>query len=54
MFHEQGLSYSAISTALGCPVGTVKTWVHRARRELITQLKQRGAIEESPDAVRRV
>ena len=29
LFHEQELSYSEIAQALGCPVGTVKTWVHR-------------------------
>ncbi len=46
LFHEQELSYAEIGAALSCPLGTVKTWVHRARRELITLLRQRGAIEE--------
>ena len=37
LFHQQELSYAEISAALDCPLGTVKTWVHRARRELIAQ-----------------
>lgn len=47
LFHEQELSYAEIAAAMDVPLGTVKTWVHRARRELIEQLRQRGAI---PDA----
>jgi RNA polymerase sigma-70 factor, ECF subfamily len=47
LFHEQQLSYLEISAALGCPVGTVKTWVHRARRELAAQLARRGVLEDS-------
>jgi len=35
LFHEHELSYAEIGVILGCPLGTVKTWVHRARRELI-------------------
>lgn len=45
LFHEQELSYAEIGELLGCPLGTVKTWVHRARRELVTHLRARGAIE---------
>jgi RNA polymerase sigma-70 factor (ECF subfamily) len=46
LFHEQHLSYAEISVALDCPLGTVKTWVHRARRELGEVLRARGAVEE--------
>jgi len=46
LFHEQHLSYAEISAALDCPLGTVKTWVHRARRELGDVLRSRGAVEE--------
>ncbi len=42
LFHEQELSYIEIGAALDCPVGTVKTWVHRARRELIEHLRGAG------------
>ena len=44
LFHEQELSYAAIAEAMGCPVGTVKTWVHRARQELIEQLRARQVL----------
>jgi RNA polymerase sigma-70 factor (ECF subfamily) len=46
LFHEQELSYAEIAEAMQAPLGTIKTWVHRARRELIEKLKQRGAIED--------
>jgi len=42
LFHEQGLSYEEIAAALGRPVGTVKTWLHRARAELAAHLAGRG------------
>jgi RNA polymerase sigma-70 factor, ECF subfamily len=51
LFHEQHLSYEEIATALGCPVGTVKTWVHRARRDLAAALRQRGAVQEGRRAL---
>lgn len=54
LFHEHQLSYAEIAESLDCPVGTVKTWVRRARRELADQLRRRGVVQEFPDAVRRV
>jgi len=45
LFHEHSLNYIEIAERLGCPVGTVKTWVHRARRSVIDQLQQREVIE---------
>jgi RNA polymerase sigma-70 factor (ECF subfamily) len=54
LFHEHQLSYAEIAEALSCPVGTVKTWVHRARRELADHLRRRGVVEELPDALRRI
>jgi RNA polymerase sigma-70 factor (ECF subfamily) len=54
LFHQHELSYAQISATLDCPLGTVKTWVHRARRELIAQLRQRGVVQELRHAVRRV
>lgn len=44
LFHQQEFSYDQIAAALDCPLGTVKTWVHRARRELIARLTQRGVV----------
>jgi len=46
LFHENELSYAEIAKAMEVPLGTIKTWVHRARRELIDSLRQRGAIPE--------
>jgi RNA polymerase sigma-70 factor (ECF subfamily) len=54
LFHEQELSYAEISTILDCPLGTVKTWVHRARRELVALLRDRGVVQESRHAMRRI
>jgi RNA polymerase sigma-70 factor (ECF subfamily) len=46
LFHYQELSYAEIGAALNCPLGTVKTWVHRARRELVEMLHKREAVGE--------
>ena len=51
LFHEQELSYGEIAAALEVPLGTVKTWVHRARRELIERLRSRSVLEEPRHAV---
>jgi RNA polymerase sigma-70 factor (ECF subfamily) len=42
LFHEQGLPYEEISAAIDRPLGTVKTWLHRARSELAEDLARRG------------
>ncbi len=42
LFHEQNLSYDEIARAVSRPVGTVKTWLHRARAELADYLSRRG------------
>jgi RNA polymerase sigma-70 factor (ECF subfamily) len=42
LFHEQGLPYEEISAAIGRPLGTVKTWLHRARTEIAEDLARRG------------
>lgn len=51
LYHEQQMNYAEIAEVLDCPVGTVKTWVHRARRELADHLRRRGIVQESSDAV---
>jgi RNA polymerase sigma-70 factor (ECF subfamily) len=48
MFHEQGLPYDEIADALGHPVGTIKTWLHRARMEVLVRLRQRGMVPDAP------
>ena len=52
LFHEQELSYAEIGEVMDCPLGTVKTWVYRARQELIDRLCRRGAITEGRRSMR--
>ena len=44
LFYEQELSYAEIAEVMQCPVGTIKTWIHRARQELIQFLTTRGTL----------
>jgi len=54
LFHEEELSYAEIGAALDCPLGTVKTWVHRARRELVEMLRKREVVGEVSRAIRQI
>ncbi len=40
--HQEGLAYEEISEITGLPLGTVKTYLHRARREMATHLTGAG------------
>jgi RNA polymerase sigma-70 factor (ECF subfamily) len=53
LFHEHGHPYDEIAAAMDRPVGTVKTWLHRARLEVLEHLKRRGMVadETLPDRV---
>ncbi len=51
LFHEQEMSYADIAELLDCPLGTVKTWVHRARQGLVQQLRLRGVVTEAKHAL---
>jgi RNA polymerase sigma-70 factor (ECF subfamily) len=42
LFHEQNLMYDEIAQVISRPVGTVKTWLHRARGQLAESLSRRG------------
>ena len=46
LFHEQGRPYEEIAEVLERPVGTIKTWLHRARLEVLDRLRQRGMVPE--------
>lgn len=46
LFHEQNQSYEEIAASMERPVGTVKTWLHRARSEVLDRLKKRGMVPE--------
>lgn len=52
LFHEQGQPYEDIAEVLRRPVGTVKTWLHRARLEVLERLRRRGMVAdlETPPA----
>ena len=45
LFHQHEMSYAEIAESLQCPIGTVRTWIHRARRELIRFLQAREVVE---------
>ncbi len=47
LFHEHGHPYEDIASALDRPVGTIKTWLHRARLEMLDRLQRRGMV--APD-----
>lgn len=51
MFHQLELPYAEIAEKLGVPLGTVKTWVHRSRYEIIRRLRQRGVIADELPSV---
>jgi RNA polymerase sigma-70 factor (ECF subfamily) len=42
LYHEQNLSYEEIAQTVARPVGTIKTWLHRARAQLAEDLSRRG------------
>jgi RNA polymerase sigma-70 factor (ECF subfamily) len=46
MFHEHSQPYEEIAEALGRPVGTIKTWLHRARTEMLKRLRERGMVPD--------
>ena len=48
LYHEQGMPYEEIAAALNRPVGTIKTWLHRARLEVLERLRRRGMVPEDP------
>jgi RNA polymerase sigma-70 factor (ECF subfamily) len=43
LFHVEHMSYKEIAAAMGVPIGTVMTWLHRARGRLKTALAEPGA-----------
>jgi RNA polymerase sigma-70 factor (ECF subfamily) len=46
LFHEQGLSYEEMSRTTGKPIGTLKTWLHRARHQMLELLRDKGLAME--------
>lgn len=50
LFHEHGQSYEEIASVLDRPVGTVKTWLHRARSQVLETLRQAGLVPQDHEA----
>lgn len=50
LFHEQGQPYEDIARAMDRPVGTIKTWLHRARLEILERLRRRGMVDDDEEA----
>jgi RNA polymerase sigma-70 factor (ECF subfamily) len=46
LFHQLGQPYEEIAITLDRPVGTIKTWLHRARQEILERLQRRGMVSE--------
>jgi RNA polymerase sigma-70 factor (ECF subfamily) len=49
LFHEHGQPYEDIARAMDRPVGTIKTWLHRARLEILERLRRRGMVPGQPE-----
>jgi RNA polymerase sigma-70 factor (ECF subfamily) len=45
--HQEDLDYEEIAGVMDLPLGTVKTYLFRARRELATRLRERGLAPET-------
>jgi RNA polymerase sigma factor (sigma-70 family) len=50
LFHDHGQPYEEIAQTLGRPVGTIKTWLHRARLEILDRLQRRGMVAPDEEA----
>ena len=46
LFYRDELSCAEIAQIMETPVGTIKTWLHRARKELLGHLKHRNIAPE--------
>jgi RNA polymerase sigma-70 factor (ECF subfamily) len=54
LFHEHEMSYDQIAHSMERPLGTIKTWIRRARAELVKQLQERDVVTERRHELRRV
>jgi len=46
LYHLNELSLAEIASVTGNPQGTIKTWLHRARRELADHLQRRAVVPQ--------
>lgn len=54
LYHVHELSLAEIGEMLGCPEGTVKTWLFRVRRELADSLRRRGVAPQVNHELHRI
>lgn len=54
LYHQQEQSLAEISAITGCPEGTIKTWLFRARRELAESLRKRGIVAPNENELQRL
>ena len=54
LFYQQELSVAEVAATMKCPEGTVKTWLHRARRELAELLIERGVVTKDGYELHRI
>ena len=52
LFHSHHMSYAEVAESLEVPIGTVRIWIHRARRALWKWFASRDLIEDLDHAVR--
>lgn len=52
MFYLDGLPVEEIARRTGCSQGTVKSWLHRGRRQLAVEMKEYAPMTPAPDAPR--
>lgn len=44
LFHTEEIPYETIGSMMRKPVGTIKTWLHRARLAVVERLRERGVV----------
>jgi RNA polymerase sigma-70 factor (ECF subfamily) len=54
LFHQQELSITRVAEIMKCPEGTIKTWLHRVRRELAELLIDRGVVTKDGYELHRI
>lgn len=54
LFHQQDLSITRVAEIMQAPEGTIKTWLHRARRELAELLIDRGVVTKGGYELHRI
>ena len=51
LYHQEECSYEGISSALGLPINTVRTHLHRGRKRLGERLRERMGLPQAAAAV---